>query len=273
MTSVNINYKVDDGGKPMTKRILYIKPTHYAAVNEEIQDYLNKYRDPGSQVDVICMPRGPQHLEYLYYQSIAQLEILKAVKQAEKKGYDAAVIGCFDDPGLYEAREICETMCVAGPGEAAMGIASILGSCFSIIVGREKWVPQIRDNTRKYGHADRLASCQSLGLGVLDFQRDHAEMAKRMRQACEKALLEDKAEVIILGCTMEFGFFAELQQEYKVPILDAMLCSLKQAEFLADLHQQMDWYTSKAGAFATPPKGEIKEWQLAQDYDLGDIWD
>lgn len=257
----------------MTKRILYIKPTHYAAANAEIQAYLRKYCDPDSQLDVICMPRGPQHLEYLYYQSIAQLEILKAVKQAEKDGYDAAVIGCFYDPGLYAAREICETMCVAGPGEAAMSIASMLGSCFSIIVGREKWVPQIRENVRKYGHAERLVSCQSLDLGVSDFQRNHAETVKRIRRACEKALQEDKAEVIILGCTMEFGFFAELQQEYQVPILDAMLCGLKQAEFLAGLHQQMDWYTSKAGAFATPPKKEIDEWELVQDYDLGNIWD
>jgi len=257
----------------MSKRILYIKPTHYSAVNAQIKTYLQKYCDPGTQVDVICMPRGPQHLEYLYYQSIAKLEILKAVKRAEKQGYDAAVIGCFNDPGLYEAREICETMCVASPGEAAMGIASVLGSRFSIIVGRQKWVPQIRDNARKYGYAERLASCQSIELGVLDLQRDHAETAKRMRQACGRALLEDKAEVIILGCTMGFGFFAELQQEFKVPVLDPMICGLKQAEFLAGLYQQIGLYTSKVGAFATPPKGEIREWQLVQDYDLGDIWD
>ncbi len=256
----------------MTKRILYIKPTHYAAANGEIRDYLGKYCDLDSQVDVICMPRGPQHLEYLYYQSIAQLEILKAVKKAEKHGYDGAIIGCFDDPGLYEAREICETMCVAGPGEAAMGIASMLGYRFSIIVGREKWIPQIRDNVRKYGYMGRLASCVSLDMGVPDLQRNHAETSRRMRNACKKAVMEDKAEVVILGCTMKFGFFDELQKEFKIPVLDAMICGLKQAEYLADLKQKTGWYTSKTGAFATPPKEEIKEWNLEKDYDLGDIW-
>lgn len=257
----------------MAKRILYIKPSNYAAVNEEIKVYLNKYCDKDSRVDVICMPRGPKHLEYLYYQSIAQLEIQKAVKLAEKQGYDAAVIGCFDDPGLYVAREICETMCVAGPGEASMGIASMLGSRFSVIVGRDKWIPQILSNARIYGYSERLASCQSLNLGVLDFQLSHAETHKRMKLACKKALEEDKAEVIILGCTMEFGFFEELQSEFKVPILDSMICGLKQAEFLAGLNKQAGWYTSKAGAFATPPREEIIDWKLPQDYDLGDIWD
>ncbi len=260
-------------GLYMAKRILYIKPSAYDTMNAEIKKYLENYKEDGTEVDVVSMPRGPKHLEYLYYQSIASHEILKAVKKAERDGYDAAVIGCFDDPALYAAREICDNMFVTGPGEAAMQIASTLGGSFSIIVGRDKWIPQMRENVHKYGHAGRLASFRSLGLGVLDFHADPDYTAKQMRQQVQKAITEDKAEVIILGCTMEFGFFEELQKEFGVPVIDVMLAAFKHAEFLTGLKQKMNWFTSKTITFASPPAEEIREWNIPADYNLGDIWD
>jgi len=257
----------------MAKKILYIKPAAYDTINADIKQYLEKYKDDGTEVDVLSMPRGPKHLEYLYYQSIAYHEILKAVKKAEKEGYDAAIIGCFDDPALYPAREICETMFVTGPAESAMQLATTLGGSFSIIVGRDKWISQMRENVRKYGFADKLASFRSLGLGVLEFHADPALTVKRMREEIQKAVKEDKAEVIILGCTMEFGFFEQLQVEFGVPVIDVMLASFKHAEFLVGIKQKMNWFTSKALTFASPPAEEIRKWNIPVDYNLGDIWD
>ena len=257
----------------MTKKILYIKPSAYNTMNSEVKQYLEKYKDQGTEVDVVSMPRGPRHLEYLYYQSMACHEILKAVKRAEKDGYHAAVIGCFDDPGLYPAREICERMFVTGPGESGMQLAATLGGSFSIIVGRDKCIPQMHENVRKYGFAEKLASFRSLGLGVLELQADPDLTTERLRRETEKAIKEDRAEVIVLGCTMEFGFFEELQAEFGVPVIDVMLAGFKHAEFLAGLKQRMGWFTSKALTFASPPAEEIREWNIPTDYSLGDIWD
>lgn len=257
----------------MTKKILYIKPSAYDTMNSEIKKYLEKYKEDDTFVDVVSMPRGPKHLEYLYYQSLAYHEILKSVKKAEKQNYDAAIIGCFDDPALYTAREICDTMFVTGPGESAMHIAATLGGSFSIIVGRDKWVPQMRENVHKYGFVDKLASFRSLGLGVLDFHANPALTKERMYAEIQNAIKEDKAEVIILGCTMEFGFFEDLQSEFGIPIIDVMLASFKYAEFLVGLKQKMNWFTSKVLTFLSPPADEIRSWNIGKDYSLGDIWD
>lgn len=257
----------------MIRKIIYIKPSAYDTMNEDIKKYLNQYKDDKTLVNVVSMPRGPKHMEYLYYQSTAYQEILKSVKKAEKDGYDAAIIGCFDDPALYAAREICEQMFVSAPGEAAMQIASSLGGSFSIIVGRDKWVPQMRDNVRRYGHSERLASFRSLGMGVPEFQTNPTETFEKMRNEIRKAILEDKAEVIILGCTMEFGFFKRLQGEFGVPVIDVMLAALKHAEFLVGLKRNMDWFTSKILTYASPSAEEIRGWNIPRDYDLGDIWD
>lgn len=257
----------------MTKKILYIKPSAYDTMNKEIKEYLEKYKEEKTIVDVVSMPRGPKHLEYLYYQSIAYHEILKAVKTAEKIGHDAAIIGCFDDPALYAAREICESMFVVGPAEASMQLASTLGNSFSIIVGRDKWISRMLDNVRRYGYADKLASFRSLGLGVLQFQKDPQLTAGRIREEAKKAVEHDKAEVVLLGCTMEYGFFEELQNEIGVPVIDVMLAGLKHAEYLVGIKQKLNWYTSKVLSYASPPAEEIHEWNIPRDYALGDIWE
>ena len=44
-------------------------------------------------------------------------KILKIIKEAEKENFEGAIIGCFYDPGLREAREIAEKLVVAAPAE------------------------------------------------------------------------------------------------------------------------------------------------------------
>jgi len=128
------------------------------------------------------------HLEYHYYEALVLTDILHQIKQAEYDGYDAAVIGCFYDPGLREAREIVENLVVTAPAEAAMHIATTLGHTFSVLVGRKKWIPKMHENVVKYGFSDQLASFKPLEMGVYDFQKDPAETAQRMRAAAKEAV-------------------------------------------------------------------------------------
>ena len=256
----------------MPKKILYIKPAAYDSLNGEIKAYLEKYKDDDTIVDVVSMPRGPKHLEYMYYQTMAAQEILKAIRQGELAGYDAAVIGCFDDPSLEPAREICERMFVTGPGESSMLLAATLGEKFSIIVGRDKCVHPMRENVYKYGFQHKLASFRSLDLGVLELHENLNLTHQRMREAIDKAVKEDKAEVILLGCTMEFGFFEQLQQEFGVPVIDVMVAAFKYAEYLSGLRQKTNWFTSKICTYASPDPVEIRFWQIAEDYGLEGLW-
>lgn len=84
---------------------------------------------------------GRGHLEYYSYGPLVVSKLLKIIKEAEKENFDGAIIGCFYDPGLREAREIAEKLVVTAPAEASMHIAATLGQRFSIIVGRTKWIP------------------------------------------------------------------------------------------------------------------------------------
>ena len=255
----------------MTK-ILFIDPVGTNLFDQPIKEYLETAKRPETQVDVVSLQRGPMHLEYHYYEALVLADTLHAVRKAELDGYDAAVIGCFYDPGLFEAREITERLVVTAPAEAAMHIATTLGHTFSILVGRRKWIPKMHENVVKYGFSDQLASFKSLDMGVHDFQKDPAKTAQRMRDAAREAVEVDGAEVIILGCTIEFGFYKELQEELGVPVIDAILAPFKYAEFLTELKGRFSWTHSKIYGYQSPPRTEIAEWKIEEQYGLSGLW-
>jgi len=258
----------------MGSRILWINPaSEVAAFDKPIAEFINTAKRVDTQVDVVSLKRGPMHLEYYYYEALVLSDTLNRVKRAEKEGYDAAIIGCFYDPGLREAREITDRIVIAAPAEASMLIAAGLGHRFSIIVGRNKWIPQMYENVVKYGLISRLASFESVDLGVYDFQKDKSETARRIRKAAERAVHEKLAEVIILGCTMEFGFYKKLQEELNIPVIDAILAPLKYAEFMVELRKSFGWGHSKICGYESPPISEIKEWKLSNQYpEMKGLW-
>ncbi|MCK4411446.1 hydantoin racemase, partial [Candidatus Bipolaricaulota bacterium] len=77
-----------------------------------------------------------------------------------------------------------------------------------------------------------------------------------------EAIENDRAEVIILGCTGAHGFYKRLQQGLGVPVIDPGIAAVKYAEFLVEIKNRFGWKHSKVGAYETPPREEILRWQL-----------
>ena len=254
----------------MGQRILYIDPVGVEVVEEGLQ-FLRSQKQEGTELTMVTLSRGPEHLEYRYYEALVLVDILHLIKEAESQGFDAAVIGCFYDTGLQDAREVAERMAVVAPCEASTHIASTLGEKFSIIVGRRKWIPQMMENVVRYGMKGRLASFKSVDLGVLEFHQDEEETARRFKEVGREAVERDGAEVLILGCTATYGFYRELQEELGVPVIDSMIAAFKTAEFAAELRNRFGWSHSKIGGYESPPADEIAAWQLQQQYDFGDM--
>ncbi|KMZ54125.1 aspartate/glutamate racemase family protein [Dorea sp. D27] len=244
------------------RRILFLKAVAYSDLNPMIQSYLDRYRNENTELEVRSLKTGPKHLEYQYYQAIAGDGILKEVKRAEKDGFDAVIISCFDDPFLYPSREISQKIVVTAPGEASMHLAAVLGNQFSVIVGRDKWIPQMKENVHRYGLESKLASFRSLGMGVLDFHENEEETVRRMKREIRSAIETDRAEVIILGCSMQFGFYEELQKEFQVPVIDSMVASLKHTEYLLEVQERTGWRFSRQGLYERPPEEEMEEWGI-----------
>jgi allantoin racemase len=115
----------------------------------------------------------------------------------------------------------------------------------------------------RYGYRDRLASFKPVELGVHDFQSDRELTHQRLTAAAAEAISDDGAEVVVLGCTAEYGFFSELQETLGAPVVDATVAPFKYAELLGELGR-FGWRASKIGGYARPPEEELEEFGLAE---------
>jgi allantoin racemase len=236
-----------------TLRILWINPVGSSIDDTRVKSVLDSVRRPDVRFDVVHLSGGPDNLEYHYYEHLVMDGVLGLIRRAERDGYHAAVVGCFYDPGLREARELVRIP-VTAPAEACMHIAATLGHKFSIIVGRRKWVSKMEDNLDIYGLEKKLASFRILNFTVSRMRRERQELERAVAREARLAITQDGAEVIILGCTVEAGFSKRLMQRLKVPVLDPVIVSFKYAELLADLYSKLGLSHSKIYGYESPPR-------------------
>lgn len=245
----------------MTTRILWLNPVMTHAYDEPIGEALRAEALPDTRIDVASLHgSGPDNLESNAFEMVVARPSLGAIRWAEEAGYDAAVIGCFYDPFLRAAREVTTRMAVTAPAESCLHLANTLGERVAIIVGRAKWIPEMHENAVKYGFAERLAPFRQLNMSVNQFQADPAFTEARILEEAHRAVSEDGADVVVLGCTIEFGFYRKVQQEVGVPVVDALVGPLRYAELLADLQSRHGWGHSKARGYESPSDADVANW-------------
>jgi len=245
--------------KPL--KIMYLRPVGDGGASDAV--FVRMARDhklPGTEVHITSLPPADgafRHVEYRSYEAIVTRGIIRATRAAAREGFDAIAIACFYDTALHDAREVSEGMIVTAPCVASCEIAASLSNRFGIIVGRRKWVNQMQSTVREHGHEHRLSGFYHVELGVNEFQKDHAETERRLIEAGRKAVEEDYAEALILGCTLEVGFYKEVEKTLGVPVIDPSIAALKRAEYAAILRRQCGWKPSRKWSCEAPPEEEI----------------
>jgi len=191
---------------------------------------------PGCSVDVVYLEEGPASIEDERDEIFAAPGTIARVQEAQREGIDAVVISCMLDPGLHAARESVHIP-VLGPAQTSMHVAAMLAGDFSIITVTQSLIAPLQRRARQYGLSACLKSIYSLDIPVLDVESNRAEVRNRVFQASRRAIEQDGASSIILGCTRLSGLAEELHQELKrlgmnLPILDPALLSIRLAACL-----------------------------------------
>ena len=244
---------------PSTK-IMYLNPVGISEYDQTFAGMALEHKLVDTEVHITSLNPAHgrfSHIEFRSYEAIVTRGIIRAVRAAAKEGFDALAIGCFYDTALYDAREVSGEMIVTAPCAAACEIAATLSNRFGIIVGRRKWVEQMHSVVRENGYAHRLSGFYHVELGVNDFQVDHGETCRRLIAAGRKAVEEDYAEALILGCTLEVGFYREIEKILGVPVIDPSIAALKRAEYGAVLKRQCGWIPIRKWSSEAPSKEEI----------------
>lgn len=245
-------------------KVLWVNPIGTSGYDDPMGQVMAGIKSPNTQIDVVSLstPFLPEHLEYRAYSALIVGDMVRLARWADEQNYHAMVIGCFYDPALEDAREISGSTIVVAPCQAAVQIAANVANRFSVIIGQEKWAVQMRERVAAYGYIDKLASMRSIDIGVPDLQKDCDHTASRIMEAGRRAIEEDKAEALILGCTCSFGMHEIVQKELGVPVIDPIIAAFKMAEFLGGLQHKLGLIPSRLWSCAPPPEAELAHFRI-----------
>ncbi len=174
---------------------------------EKLAEEIEKITGGLIKLEIKTLEKGTASIESLYDEYLNAPYILKEVKEAEKRGFDAVVIDCFGDPALEAAREIVEIP-VVGANHSACFLATQIAGRFSIINILPETEHQILNLESKYGLLNHLASIETIDVPVLEIENRQEEIIERIVEVALKAYKEAKAFAIVLGCT-GLSFIAE----------------------------------------------------------------
>ncbi len=234
-------------------RIKIINPNTTMLMTRSIETAGRKYARQDTEVFAVSPSMGPQSIESHYDESLAVPGVLEEVIKGERQEEaDAFIIACFGDPGLWAAREATAKP-VVGIAEAAIATAKLIAPNFSIVSVLNRSKRMTEEILHMHGAERWCRSIRSTGLSVLDFGRDPKIGLRALTEESIKAVKEDGAECILLGCAGFVDFVEELQKKLGVPVLDGVTPAVKLAEALVD----MGCYTSKALTWGVPEKKQI----------------
>ena len=222
-------------------KILCINPNSSQEVTVGIDNSCKNYALPTTEIEVKCIKEAPPGIESYHDAAVSEKYLLGRFKEWEKQ-YDGFIIACHSDIGVDLLREQTSKP-VIGIGEASMLFALPLGHKFSILSLKRKKIPQKEDLIKKYGFENRCASIRITGLEVVG---DDKEKREKLIQEGEKAVKEDGAEVLILGCAGMAGLDKEIEKIINVPVIDGVVSALMLIESLF----RYGVSTSKAGKYS-----------------------
>lgn len=227
-------------------RLLILNPNTSEDFTRAIHKVGEAVKSAGTEVVSLNPSSGPRSIESLYDELLSCgpcLEVLIA-RQAE---FDGFVIACYGNhPVINAAREMLSQP-VVGIMEASLYLACAVGHTFSVISSGDRAVTMFWDAIRAFGIEGRCASVRSTGTPVLALEGSGgAKVEELILAEARKAVEEDGAEVISLGCAGMAGLDKRLKRELGVPVIDGVAAAVKLMEALVGCGIQ----TSKRRAYS-----------------------
>ncbi|MER8657474.1 aspartate/glutamate racemase family protein [Mesorhizobium sp. M0847] len=227
-------------------QILVVNPNTTASMTETIAAAARGVAGAGTEVIAVTSSMGPASIEGYYDEALAVPGLLMEIAAGERAGAQAAIIACFDDTGLDAARAMA-SIPVIGICEAALSVASYIAQRFTVVTTTERSRVPVEGLVQRYGMAGR-ARVRAADIPVLSLEDAASGAVEKLRAEIARAIAEDRAEAIVLGCAGMADLAHRLQQEFDLPVIDGVGAALKQAEALIALGLS----TSKRGAYASP---------------------
>ncbi len=237
-------------------RILVVNVNTTQAMTDGIAAQARRVAAPGTEIVALTPALGAESVEGNFESYLAAVAVMDRVVRYPEP-YEAVIQAGYGEHGREGLQELLDVP-VVDITEAAASTALFLGHRFSVVTTLDRAVPLIEDRLLLAGLDRRCASVRSSGMAVLELESDPERAVHAIVAAAERAVREDRAEVIVLGC----GGMAELEAAVRartgVPVVDGVAAAVTVAESLVRLGLS----TSKVRTYAPPRPKRVTGWPL-----------
>jgi allantoin racemase len=248
-------------------KILVLNPNTSPSMTAEIAEAARAAA--AARTEVICLaPRfGASAIDSAaesYLSAVGVMDVAASLLAASDFDYDAVVLAGFGEHGRDALAEMLSVP-VFDIAECAAHVAHLIGRRFSVVTTLARSIAPIEDRLMLAGLNAHCASVRACGLGTAEVDADPAGAVRAIVDEAARAVAEDGADVICLGCAGMAGVTAAISNKLGVPAVDGVAAAIALAQAVVGLGLS----TSKAGVYAPGPDNPRSHWPISRALGLG----
>lgn len=269
---------------------------HFRRVADLERDRMKQVTDPDTEIVMRFPMRGVRGVEPFYYSltnCVGQGMVYPQLVNAEREGFDAAILICCTDPMLSQIRTAVDIP-VIGLAEATLHMANMMGGKVGFISFTPQTAYDAENMIDKYGLRQKsvgVVTMPDLETGwlpqTLDDPPATVERTIEHLTVPARELISRGAEAIVIGCGLSNAWLSSLvtlgllSERYPaglweidgVPIVDAFGSATKIAELFARWKQQGRPFVSRAGVYAKVSQSALELGEQALGAFGREYWD
>jgi allantoin racemase len=247
----------------------FVHPVEQAPYIERLQAFLDQTAAPDIKFEVHGLDPPDRHFHPLTEFRCAAQVIRHAI-EAERNGYDAFVIGHFQEPGLLEIRGAVDIP-VVGLGEANLLAALAMGGRIGLVTIDPSFITWHERQVMAHGLDGRVVGVRAISADLGGFMRAFTDAASYAHVRAEfvsqvRPMVADGAEVILPAGGLPMLLFAR-ECPFLVDgalVLSGIVVAVKATEMAIALHRLTGAVVSRRGTYAKASAACVEEYMKSR---------
>jgi len=238
-----------------------------------LRTYIDSIKSPSTTIDIHGVSPPDRYFHPITeFRGAAQT--IRNALQARDEGYDAFVIGHFQEPGLQECRGAVDIPVIA-LGEATLHYGCMLGRKIGLVTIDPIFIPYIEAQVFAHGLQQRVAGVTAIEADLDRFMRAFEDRQVQQEvladfETLTRPLLDAGADVIIPAGGMPMLLFAQMQPLSigGAAVLEGIAAVVKMAEMAVSMHRITGVAAGRSGYYRLASDGAISDF-LASSHPTG----
>jgi allantoin racemase len=243
----------------------FVRPKEHLPYIERLRALLDASASPGINFEVHGL-EPPDHLFHPLTEFRCAAQTIRHALKAERAGYDAFVIGHFQEPGLLEIRGSVDIP-VIGLGEASLLAAMSMGRRIGLVTIDPIFIDWHQRQITAYGFGQRVTGVRAIHADLQGFMRAFTDEASYAQVRADfvnqvRPLVAEGAEVVIPAGGLPMLLFAR-ESPFIIDgalVLNGIVTVAKAAEMALSIHQLTGSVVSRRGSYAKASAECVEEY-------------